>query len=95
VFPLRVALLIAAFGSFLAVPWVLFSPLRRLREMPAVVDGGTEGSRALRLEPVPMLEAVYEAVPVVDPAPPRDPDRTPERPWDTPARASSLDAPRL
>jgi MFS family permease len=34
VFPIRVALIIAAVGSFASVPWVAFSPLRRLRDMP-------------------------------------------------------------
>jgi MFS family permease len=43
VFPLRVALLIAAVASFAAVPWVLFSPLRSLRNIPEGAAEGTTG----------------------------------------------------
>jgi MFS family permease len=35
--PVRLALVIVALGSFASVPWVLFSPLRSLREMPEEV----------------------------------------------------------
>ena len=37
VLPVRVALIIAALGSFSSTLWVLFSPLRTLREMPEAV----------------------------------------------------------
>ena len=40
--PVRVALVIVALGSFASVPWVLFSPLRSLREMPE--EEGADGA---------------------------------------------------
>jgi MFS family permease len=43
--PVRVALVIAALGSFASSLWVLFSPLRSLREMPKEEDG--EGSATM------------------------------------------------
>ncbi len=40
--PVRVALIIAALGSFTSTLWVLFSPLRSLHEMPQ--EGGDDGA---------------------------------------------------
>ena len=50
--PVRVALVIAALGSFASLPWVLFSPLRSLREMPEA-EGGDEAGRTGTPEPLP------------------------------------------
>jgi hypothetical protein len=44
VLPVRVALVIAALGSFASLPWVLFSPLRSLHEMPEAEGGDEAGS---------------------------------------------------
>jgi len=40
--PVRVALIVAALGSFSSILWVLFSPLRSLHEMPQ--EGGGNGA---------------------------------------------------
>ncbi len=53
--PVRLALVIVALGSFASVPWVLFSPLRSLRQMPEEV-GGEGADRTGAAEP--LLEPV-------------------------------------
>ena len=58
--PVRVALVIAALGSFASLPWVLFSPLRSLREMPEERGGDEAGGTGT---PEPLPEPLSEPLP--------------------------------
>jgi hypothetical protein len=82
--PVRVALMIAAVGSFSSVLWVLFSPLRSLHDMPMLSEGedettATEGLAAER----PGTES-----PATEPAPAVGPAPLPEAEALEPARAT-------
>jgi hypothetical protein len=46
ILPVRVALIIAALGSFTSVLWVLFSPLRSLRDIPGEEGAEEDASQA-------------------------------------------------